>query len=218
MVRFIRGHLGVNLPISFGRVNSGGPEDAPAWIRLPTPMPLYGSEAYKRLKPTLFMRKNFLEESQFPQVAIAIAHEMCHVLLDSVGHSLHREEEAVDLTAMIRGYGQLYAEAAGIGERQRRQLGYLSPDEVRYALRAIAAPPRSRSTARNLPPTVDAATLWRAVLIGMAIGFSGVGGFWIGLTVHRSPPPLDFSAWSSPVPPAMANSAPLCPMPAIVAY
>jgi hypothetical protein len=111
-------------------------------------MPFYGSKAFRELKITMFIRKSFLEESKFDQAAIAIAHELSHVVLESIGHPLRGCEKAVDLTAMLLGFCQLYATGSYKEERSRnstryRTLGYLSPEEVALA-NQILAPGRSR--------------------------------------------------------------------------
>ena len=95
-----------------------------------------------------------------------MAHELSHVVLDSIRHELRQQEEAVDLTAMHRGYGSFYFHGAHseITEKDedmesflqmlhpvahnvlrqlgaeagtkkvKRQFGYLTKEEVRYAL------------------------------------------------------------------------------------
>jgi hypothetical protein len=151
MVRLIKKTMKVEVRLVVAWVNGGGPpamKDAPAWIQLPPNMPFYGSKAFRELKITMFIRKSFLEESKFDQAAIAIAHELSHVVLESIGHPLRGCEKAVDLTAMLLGFCRLYATGSYKEERSRnstryRTLGYLSPEEVALA-NQILAPGRSR--------------------------------------------------------------------------
>ena len=94
-----------------GASGSGGPkgfEQTPAWVSLPENMPFYGTPESKKLTLRMFIRKSFLAQSSYAQAAIAIAHELSHVVLDSIRHPLRREEKAVDLTAMLLGFSELY--------------------------------------------------------------------------------------------------------------
>jgi hypothetical protein len=109
MLRTVRNSLGLDMPLQVGYVNSGGP-NAPAWVRLPEPMPVYGTHAFKTTKLTVYLRKTFLVDMPFAGVVHAMAHELSHVILDSIGHSLRRQEEAVDLTAMVLGYRDIFLE------------------------------------------------------------------------------------------------------------
>jgi hypothetical protein len=56
------------------------------WIEMPSKMPLYGSKELRELTITIYFRKSFLEESAYNQVAMAVAHELSHVVLDSIQH------------------------------------------------------------------------------------------------------------------------------------
>jgi hypothetical protein len=141
MVRLIKNTMNVEVRLVVGWVNSGGPnemKDAPAWVKLPTEMPFYGTEAFRGLTITIFLRRSFLEQSAYDQVAIAVAHELSHVVLESTKHPLRRCEKAVDLTAMLLGFSRLYESAGHTEERfgnitTRRHLGYLSPHELQIA-------------------------------------------------------------------------------------
>jgi hypothetical protein len=63
----------IDTNLRIGWVNSGGMENAPAWIQLPAKMPFYGSKAFREMTITMFLRRSFLDH-----VAIAIAHEFSH--------------------------------------------------------------------------------------------------------------------------------------------
>jgi hypothetical protein len=100
--------MNVEVKLRVGWVNSGGEnKDAPAWVQLPHNMPPYGSTAFKDLTITMFIRKSFLERSKYDQAAITAAHELSHIVLESINHPLRREEKAVDLTAMLLGFRKL---------------------------------------------------------------------------------------------------------------
>lgn len=150
LVRKIRSAMNLEARLLIGWVNSGGPTkmlNAPAWVQMPEAMPYYGTPEFKKLSIKLFVRKSFLEQSTYGQAAIVIAHELSHVVLDSIQHPLRREEKAVDLTAMLLGFSRLYdlnAHTEVITEVTRkatrtehRQLGYLTKGELSAASKIL---------------------------------------------------------------------------------
>lgn len=145
MVRLIRRTMNLDVKLKVGWVNSGGPkgsEQAPAWVQMPEIMPFYGTPEFKRLTLTMFIRKSFLECSSYAHATITIAHELSHVVLDSIRHPLRREEKAVDLTAMLLGFGYLYRRAAITktvyhDRTEVTRLGYLSETELDAACRLL---------------------------------------------------------------------------------
>lgn len=138
MVAFIKTTMNIECRLVVAWVNSGGPEEmeqVPAWIRMPTEMPLPGTAAFRELKLTMFIRKSFLEKSTFDQVVICVAHELSHVVLNSLNRPLRRCERAVDLTAMLLGFRRLYATGSHTEHRSQNrttiyELGYLAPYQV----------------------------------------------------------------------------------------
>jgi hypothetical protein len=171
-VRLIKRAMSVEVSLIVGWVNSGGPkgyEHAPAWVSTPREMPYYGTAAFKEMKIKMFLRKSFLEKSTYDQIAIAISHELSHVVLDSIRHPLRSEEKAVDLTAMMLGFCNIY-ELAAYKEKQWggfteiSHLGYLSRGELQTASQ-ILIPTRVRliSTLREMAK--NSAGL--AVLVGL---------------------------------------------------
>lgn len=143
MVRLIRRAMNLDVRLLVGWVNSGGPKgmaQTPAWVEIPANMPFYGSAEFKKLSIRMFLRKEFLEENSYDKVAIAIAHELSHVVLDSIYHPLRKEEKAVDLTAMLLGFSRLYMVAA---HTSKGTLGYLTSSELSAAVR-ILVPTRFR--------------------------------------------------------------------------
>jgi hypothetical protein len=118
------------------------PKDAPAWVELPREMPLYGSKEFKEMTIKMFFRKSFFQQA-YDQATFAVAHELSHVVLESIRHPLRKCEKAVDMTAMLLGFGQLY-EMTCHQERQVgnqiniRTLGYLTREEARQANQVLA--------------------------------------------------------------------------------
>jgi hypothetical protein len=113
MVRLIKQAMNVEVSLRIvwvpeGAAETGGTKGAPAWISVPKEMPAYGTKAFKELRLDLYLRRSFLQQSSHDQIAIAIAHELSHVVLDSIQHPLRGCEKAVDLTAMLLGFRRLY--------------------------------------------------------------------------------------------------------------
>jgi hypothetical protein len=143
MVRLIRQSMNMQVRLTVGWVNSGGHKtkdgrEAPAWIELPQRMPPYGTAAFHDLKLRMYLRKSFLAQSTFDEATVAIAHELSHVVLESIGHPLREEEKAVDLTAMLLGFRLLYKTACYRelhyqGGMTQKWFGYLNPKEVNAA-------------------------------------------------------------------------------------
>jgi hypothetical protein len=178
MVRLIRRGMNLDVRLTIGWVNSGGPkgfEKAPAWVERPANMPRYGTPAFKDTTVTIFIRKGFLESSTYAQTAIAIAHELSHVVLDSIQHPLRKNEKAVDLTAMLLGFSRLYYSASYtlqsvdfLNNPTWRQLGYLTPFELRTASRILV--PRHMRVLQNIRWTVRSykrILIFWAVLLGL---------------------------------------------------
>ncbi|HMM87985.1 hypothetical protein [Bradyrhizobium sp.] len=165
VVKFVRDSMNLKLRVRVGLVNKGddpslSKNDAPAWVVLPNPMPPLNSRDFEKTIATVFIRKSFLEGSKYESVIQAIAHEMAHIVLESLRHPLHSEEPAVDLTAMWLGYRDIFVAGADyvevgpsrfvdklIAEYRRHRsgdlirhytsLGYLSPEEVCFAARQM---------------------------------------------------------------------------------
>lgn len=143
LVQLIKKSMNIDVQLVVGWVNSGGPRTAPAWVMIPENMPYYGTPAFQRLKLTIYIRKSFIEESTYDQAAIVIAHELSHIVLNSIGHPLRKLEKAVDLTAMLLGFRLLYK--CGCYKERRfgyvtssRKIGYLSQAEVDLASDILA--------------------------------------------------------------------------------
>jgi hypothetical protein len=167
IVRFVRRTMNLEVSLVLGLVNGGGPKsnpDAPAWVELPQDMPFHGTEAFKKLKLKLYLRKSFLKNATYDQVIVAVAHELSHIVLDSIQHPLRQEEKAVDLTAMLLGFCILYASACykewhSGNSITYRTLGYLRRDEVELANQILARNDRvpKSKTIFNIVNAIDMA-------------------------------------------------------------
>jgi hypothetical protein len=138
LVGAIKRSFGLELKMELGRVKSGGCPTAPAWIKLPEFMPLYGTEAFRRTTVRVFIREEFMRWMPFPTLVSAIAHEMAHVVLESRWDPLRENEKVVDLTAMLFGFSELYFQGATYQAGRGNTVGYLSLQEVRYAASLMA--------------------------------------------------------------------------------
>jgi hypothetical protein len=96
--------------IKVGVYHSGWKGKGIANMEPPPHIPMYGSGDFRK---TLF-RVSFdgkeIAKVPFSTLAFAVAHELSHIVLYSVNHSLQEEEKAVDLTAMFFGFTEAYAE------------------------------------------------------------------------------------------------------------
>jgi hypothetical protein len=165
MVKAVRDGMGLALRIQVGLVNQGGPKTAPAWVSSPKPLPRLGTDAFRRTLVTVFLRKSFLAVSDFESVVMAIAHELSHIVLFGISHPLEENEVAVDLTAMLLGYkdfylagchrelqpksisqhlGRFFRRWLGVDRRIFQTLGYLTPEEVRFAAELLGTPRQQR--------------------------------------------------------------------------
>lgn len=158
VVRLIREtmNVGVNLTLHW---TSGPPprEKAQAWIKIPPDMPYYGTPDFKALKMNMFILKSFRDASTWDEFTIVVAHELSHVVLDSITHPLRDQEEAVDLTAMLLGFSYLYRCAAhtirrtGLYTYKTSHLGYLSEQQVNAASKILVPyPMRARHVALEI--------------------------------------------------------------------
>jgi hypothetical protein len=172
MVRFIRSAMNLDVRLNVGWVNSGGPTEAPAWVEIPANVPYYGTPEFKKLLITVCIRKEFIRRTGYEQLAIAIAHELSHVVLDSIHHPLRKEEKAVDLTAMLLGFSHLYLTAA---HTSNSQIGYLTATELKIATRMLV-PTRLR-IARKASLLIQQFAL-QIILIGV------VASIWISAKVN----------------------------------
>jgi hypothetical protein len=227
MVRTVRDGMGLALRVQVGLVNQGGPENAPAWVSYPKPLPRLGTEAFKRTLVTVFLRKSFLAVSDFESVVMAIAHELSHIVLFGIGHPLEENEIAVDLTAMLLGYRDFYVAGChreirpksvgqylarffrqwlGVDRRAFQALGYLAPEEVRFAAELLGTPKRQLFV--NLHLSSSARLVRKIGFAGAILG--GIYLFSLSPGVLDSPGralPMNSSASAEQVPPIGSSNA-----------
>ncbi len=145
MMYRVKESLHLDCRVRLGLVNSGGCNpQAPAWVVRPDVMPIFGSEAFRQTEVTVFIRKPFLAKATFDATVIAMAHELCHPLIDAMHHPLWDKEEAVDLLAMLLGYRDFFVTGCRTVRKVNprfhggttyylHEVGYLSFEEVSYA-------------------------------------------------------------------------------------
>ena len=90
MVSEVKQMFCLNNGLRLGLVNKGGPENASAWIDIPTNMPMFGTVDFAKTKLTLYVRKTFVAKASFYSLCCAISHELSHVVIESLRHRLKR--------------------------------------------------------------------------------------------------------------------------------
>jgi hypothetical protein len=214
MVVLIKKAMNIEGRLKVAWVKSGGPKEvaeAPAWIEMPADMPFYGTEAFREATITMSIRKSAFEQYTYDQVAVVVAHELSHIVLNSIRHPLRGCEKAVDLTAMLLGFRQLYAsgsykEWSTRNNTQSYSLGYLRPQEVRVANQILAQGERLPEI-KVLPSLAHVFKLMRpaqltasVILIAAALGTT-----WFILVGKDSPVMKTTTVRHPPTPPLSAS-------------
>jgi hypothetical protein len=127
-------------------VPDGAAQNPPAWVEIPADMPFYGSKEFKEMTIKMFFRQSFFHGS-YDRAILAAAHELSHVVLESIRHPLRKCEKAVDMTAMLLGFRDLYQTASHKEERigntiRIETLGYLTREEVRQVNQILTEKPK----------------------------------------------------------------------------
>jgi hypothetical protein len=147
-----------------GVVLKGGLKDAPAWVQMPSEMPFYRSKEFKQMTIEIFFRKSFFQQS-YDRAILAVAHELSHVVLESIRHPLRKCEKAVDMTAMLLGFSGLYEVACHKEQRigntlSVETLGYLTREEVRRVNQILAGkPPRQKKLKISISDLIASAKI-----------------------------------------------------------
>ena len=167
MLGWIKNSMRLDLSVGLRIVDLAKPS-APMWVETPKHMPSYGTREFRNTRVIVNVRRDLLETKPFGWVVAGFAHELSHVVLFSIGHSLQHEEKAVDLTAMILGYPTFVESAeitvtkgrlgsilialllAPLGiffwrgtSTQTTRLGYLTKSEASFARNLLARTPKS---------------------------------------------------------------------------
>lgn len=137
MVDQMRRHMkivcGLSLKCIATRPDNKG---APAWVISPPYFPPYGSQLQKNMKIEIFFYKEAL--NSYYKFIVMMAHELSHIVLKSIDHALKRNEEAVDITAIILGFGKYYELGhTTFNENGCLETGYLHFDELMYVLSIV---------------------------------------------------------------------------------
>jgi hypothetical protein len=130
-----------------GAAETGATKGAPTWISVPKEMPAYGTKAFKDMRLDLYLRRSFLQRSSHDRIAIAIAHELSHVVLDSIHHPFAR---------MLEG-GRSYRYAAWISRhhflRVERRLRSRPAREITIDLESVLVGAHLPDLQAKAPPT-----------------------------------------------------------------
>jgi|GEM_PF-1944507 len=139
MISEIKNHMSIDCKLSVKCITSAplpGYENTPAWIKLPRYFPAYKSPAQRNMKLTMFYYK--AEMDSYYKFVMLISHELAHLFLSSVNHSLRGSEEATDICAIVLGFGRFYELGqTTFNSNGRTRLGYLSIDEIIYVLSIV---------------------------------------------------------------------------------
>jgi hypothetical protein len=135
-----------------GAAETGATKGAPAWISVPKEMPAYGTKAFKDMRLDLHLRRSLLQRSSHDRIAIAIAHELSHVVLDSIHHPLRGCEKAVDLTAMLLGFRAIiFCASSGVCAQNRH--GRLPSTSKVFSLARTCPTSKQKRRPQRGPPT-----------------------------------------------------------------
>jgi hypothetical protein len=97
------------------------PGREPAFIHIPSHMPLLQSRSFETVTVTMFL-KGWLRNAPFETFAYVVSHQMAHIVLHASHHQLRHSEVATDLLAMVTGF----IDVAKIGRKNHTySLGYL---------------------------------------------------------------------------------------------
>lgn len=146
MVSVLSKHMGIGCDLRLSLVKDDFVGlDAPAWTEVPKYFPFIDTAEYRTTEVTIFVRKSALDTWQFDSLIVALAHELSHIVLESFQQGFEKVEEAVDITAIILGFGRFYIRGSYVkllspivadnGEQwimEEAQLGYLSREEIRW--------------------------------------------------------------------------------------
>lgn len=135
IVSELKRHMNVRCKLRVGVVRSGGPCDAAAWVKIPDPFPFFGTPQYDNTELTIFIKKSMIEDYAFDTAIACVAHELSHIVLESIRHEHRKKEEAVDITGMLLGFKRFFLrgcyqskEVAQYGVREK--FGYLTEEEL----------------------------------------------------------------------------------------
>lgn len=86
-----------------------------------------------------YVRKEFIQRAPCGTLVLALSHELSHIALRAIGHSLLAVEEAVDLTAMFLGFKDYFIKYSIYeSDTSTFRIGYLTREEYVYAASLMA--------------------------------------------------------------------------------
>ncbi|MFA5994235.1 MAG: hypothetical protein WC823_04720 [Parcubacteria group bacterium] len=109
-------------------------QSSPAFIIFPRDLPLFGTQGFREFKLALFIF-NWAIERSFESFIMCIAHELAHIVLYTIKHPLCHEETAVDITAILLGFYDVFRKEHNSDDGMI--FGYLTPHQVDLAYREI---------------------------------------------------------------------------------
>lgn len=107
--------LDIDCRLVLGKVRSGGPKRARAWVKMPELLPQRGTREFKNTQIIVYVRRPVLFQDRPHSLIRTLAHECSHIVLHSTWHTLRTEERAVDLCAMLLGYSEVFMRAHLVG-------------------------------------------------------------------------------------------------------
>lgn len=99
-------------------------------VELPERMPLFGTREFCRMEFKIRIRRSYCY-GPFKAFLCAIAHELAHIVINSISHPLRNSDVATDLFMMIAGFSDVMKEGRMINETSR--LGYLNDHQFKLA-------------------------------------------------------------------------------------
>jgi len=101
----------------------------PAFILKPSNLPMFGTQEFENFRVAFFILEWIIELS-FESFTTCVAHEMSHIVLDAMRHPLREDEIAVDITAMILGFHDIFH----VGRKSEKgKIGYLNDHQFKIA-------------------------------------------------------------------------------------
>ena len=92
-------------------------------------IPIFGTRDFETYKVAIFIF-DWIKSYPFETFALSITHELSHIVLRAIRHPLEADEIAVDLTAMILGFHDIYRLGRISGNKK---LGYLDDHQFQIA-------------------------------------------------------------------------------------
>lgn len=76
-----------------------------AYVNIPSDIPMYGSDRFNRMTFMIYISKS--ATIRYETFVYTLAHEMSHIVLNSMHHKCKESEEATDLLVMVKGFSRI---------------------------------------------------------------------------------------------------------------